>query len=106
MGEAQIPSAALGIVKDGELVYAEGFGVAELGKDDPVTPQSIFHVASIGKTVVGTAVLQLVEQGKIDLDAHIVDYLPYFQLVDDRSAIPNEDFCLGKRRFPRLNLDH
>ena len=84
MEEAQIPGVALGIVKDGELVYAEGFGVAELGKDDPVTPQTVFHLASIGKTVVGTAVLQLVEQGKIDLDAPIVDYLPYFQLADER----------------------
>ncbi len=83
MVERGIPGASIGVVKDGELVYAKGFGVSELGGEEPVTPESLFCLASIGKTVVATALMQLVEQGKIDLDDAVVDYLPYFELADD-----------------------
>lgn len=84
MAEYHIPGLALGVVKDGQLVYARGFGIAELGSDRPVTPQSVFLLSSIAKTVTSTAVMQLVEQGKISLDAPVTDYLPYFQLADER----------------------
>lgn len=104
MQENRIPGCAVGIVKDGRLVYEKGFGVANLDSGQPVTPQSLFHLASIGKTVVGTALVQLAEQGKIDLDATVSTYLPYFQLADERyteitirqmlshtSGMPDED---------------
>lgn len=84
MEEYHAPGMALGVVKGGQLVYARGFGVAQLGSDRPVTPQSVFLFSSIAKTVTGTAVMQLVEQGKIDLDAPVTDYLPYFQMADER----------------------
>jgi CubicO group peptidase (beta-lactamase class C family) len=84
MAEYQVPGLAIGIVKDGMLVYAQGFGVTELGKDQPVTPQSVFLLSSIAKTATSTAVMQLVEQGKIELDAPVTDYLPYFALADER----------------------
>ena len=82
MVEYQIPGVAVGVVKDGEIAYARGFGVAEMGTEIPVTPNSVFHMASIGKTVVAIAIMQLVEQGRIDLDAPVVDYLPYFEMAD------------------------
>lgn len=81
MADKQVPGAALGIVKDGELFYAKGFGVAELGNGAPVTPESVFYMASIGKSVTGMAIMQRPE-GKIDLDAPVIDYLPYFTLND------------------------
>jgi len=84
MEENSIPGVAVGVVKDGEIVYAKGFGVAEMGSDRPITPQSLFHMASIGKTVVGTALVQLAEKGLVDLDAPVTDYLPYFELADER----------------------
>ena len=82
MASGQVPGAAVGIVKDGELVYAKGFGVTELGSDEPVTPDSIFHMGSVAKTPTAMAIMQLVEAGKIDLDAPLTKYLPYFTLAD------------------------
>ena len=80
MGDGSVPGAAIGIVKDGELAYARGFGVAELGSDDPVTPESIFNMASITKTAVGMAIMQLVDEGKIDLDAEVTGIYPILLL--------------------------
>lgn len=80
----RLPGFAIGVVKNGKLIYAKGFGVAKLGTDSPVTSRSLFHMASVTKTFVATAVMQLVEQGKIDLDAPITKYLPYFKMDDAR----------------------
>ena len=81
-----IPGLGIGIVEEGENVYARGFGRQSLDTQVPVTPELIFGVASVSKCFVATAVMQLAEQGKIDLDTPIVQYLPYFQLDDDRFA--------------------
>ena len=86
MQKYSIPGFALGIVKDGHPIYAKGFGVAEVGSDRPVTSRSIFHTASVNKTVVATAIMQLAEAGKIDLDGLVTDYLPYFSMADKRYA--------------------
>jgi CubicO group peptidase (beta-lactamase class C family) len=75
---------AIGIVKSGELIYAQGFGVRNLNTQEPVTPRSLFHLASVSKPFVATAILQLVEQGKIALDAPVITYLPHFRLNDPR----------------------
>ncbi len=77
-----VPGAAVGIVKDGKLVYSNGFGVTARGSTDPVTPESVFLMASVAKSVVGMAIMQLVEDGKIELDAPVTKYLPYFTLQD------------------------
>jgi CubicO group peptidase (beta-lactamase class C family) len=85
MREQKIPGLAIGIVRDGRLVYARGFGVMEMGKPDrPITPQTLFHMASITKPFVATALMQLVEQGKVNLDDPVVKYLPYFTIDDPR----------------------
>ena len=71
-----------------QLVYANGFGVGKLGSDEPVTPDSVFAMGSVAKTPVAMAIMQLVEDGKIDLDAPVTKYLPYFTLADpDAGAI-------------------
>jgi CubicO group peptidase (beta-lactamase class C family) len=77
---------ALGIVKGDELIYAQGFGVRNLETGEPVTPRSLFHLASISKTFVATALMQLVEAGQLELDTPVVAYLPYFGLNDERAA--------------------
>jgi CubicO group peptidase (beta-lactamase class C family) len=77
---------AIGIVKEGELLYAHGFGVRNLDTQEPVTTRTLFHLASLSKPFVATAIVQLVEQGKMALDAPIVTYLPYFHLKDPRST--------------------
>jgi CubicO group peptidase (beta-lactamase class C family) len=80
----QIPGLAIGIIKDGQVAYTKGFGLAEVGTDRAVTPETVFQLGSNSKTVVVTAIMQLKEQGKIDLDAPVAAYLPYFQLADER----------------------
>src|SRR5437660_7519626 len=79
--EEKIPGFAIGVVEKGKLVYARGFGVMKLGDaTQPVTPETLFHMASITKPFVATALMQLVEQRKIDLDARVTKYVPYFRL--------------------------
>lgn len=84
MSETQVPGLAVGIVKDGKVVYTRGFGEMELGKERLITPQSTFYWASVAKSVTATAIMQLVEQGKLDLDTPLTGYLPYFQMVDEQ----------------------
>src|SRR5882672_1267063 len=81
----EIPGLAIGIVENDQLVYAHAFGLKHLGRPtDPLTTRSLFHMASITKPFVGTAIMQLVERGIVDLDAPVAKYLPYFRLADDR----------------------
>jgi CubicO group peptidase (beta-lactamase class C family) len=82
-----MPGIAVGIVQQGHLVYARGFGVRVMG--DPsktITPDTLFHMASVTKPFVATAVMQLWEQGKVDLDAPVTKYVSYFQIDDPRAA--------------------
>src|SRR5262249_5773677 len=62
-----IPGAALGVVHDGRLVYARGFGYANLSTHAKVQPDSLFRVASITKTFTQTAIEKLVEEKKLSL---------------------------------------
>jgi CubicO group peptidase (beta-lactamase class C family) len=86
MDSNHVPGLALGIVQDGQVVYAEGFGVARVDTDQPVTPQSVFQIADQTHTFTALAALQLAEQGKLELDAPVVEYLPYFRLADERCS--------------------
>lgn len=79
-----VPGLGVGMVENGEIVYARGFGVQSLETGAPVTLDSLFCIASIAKCFVAAAVMQLVEQGKLDLDTPLVQYLPDFRLDDER----------------------
>jgi CubicO group peptidase (beta-lactamase class C family) len=81
----EIPGFAIALIDDGKVVYEKGFGVLSLKNADATTPRSLFHMASITKPFVATAVMQLVEKGKIRLDAPITEYLPYFEMADPRA---------------------
>jgi CubicO group peptidase (beta-lactamase class C family) len=85
MRDDPTPGMAIGVVHNGHLVYARGFGVRKLGHPEkPVTTETLFHMASVTKPFVATCLMQLWEQGKVDLDAPVVKYLPYFRLNDPR----------------------
>jgi CubicO group peptidase (beta-lactamase class C family) len=78
MEEYHIAGAAIAVVKDGELFFAKGYGYADLEKGIPVDPeQTIFHIGSNTKPFTWTAVMQLVEQGQLDLDTDINTYLDF-----------------------------
>jgi CubicO group peptidase (beta-lactamase class C family) len=78
MEENHIAGAAIAVVKDGKLFFTKGYGYADLENKIPVDPeQTIFRTGSVGKVFTWTAVMQLVEQGKLDLDADINTYLDF-----------------------------
>src|SRR5215218_6009276 len=78
MEKYHIAGAAVSVVKDGELFFAKGYGHADLENKIPVDPeQTIFHVGSVGKLFTWTAVMQLVEEGKLDLDEDVNTYLDF-----------------------------
>ena len=72
------PGAALGIIKDGRIIYARGYGSANLDWRIPMTPQTVLRIGSITKQFVAVCVALLEEQGKLDLDDDIRAYLPEF----------------------------
>ena len=85
MTEYGVPGVAFGIVKNG-VTMARGFGVTNIEDPQPVTTDTVFALASISKTVTTTAMMRLVEQGKVDLDAPVQKYLPDFKLKDEAAA--------------------
>jgi CubicO group peptidase (beta-lactamase class C family) len=78
MEENHIAGAAVAVVKDGKLFFAKGYGYADIANGIPVDPeQTLFSIGSVTKLFTWTAVMQLVEQGKLDLDADINTYLDF-----------------------------
>ncbi len=71
-----VPGASVAVIQDGEIVYQTGFGSAQLEYDIPVTPSTIFHVASVSKQFTAFAVAMLADQGKLSLDDDIRKHLP------------------------------
>jgi len=70
------PGAAVSIVKDGEIVYKNGYGMANLEYDIPITPATIFHIASVSKQFTAFSILLLERDGKLNLDDDIRMYIP------------------------------
>jgi CubicO group peptidase (beta-lactamase class C family) len=69
------PGLALAVVKDGAVVHAAGYGLADM-RERPITPDTIFHLASCGKQFTGLGIAMLAEQGKLDLDDPVGKHLP------------------------------
>lgn len=78
------PGLAVGVIEDGEIIYADAHGVQGLGTKKPLSTKSLFHMASVSKPFVATAIVQLIEKGKIQLDDQLTDHLPYFTMSDER----------------------
>lgn len=77
-------SAAIAIMDDGKIVYSECFGMADREKSIPVDTNTIFNIGSVSKVYVATAIMLLVDEGKVDLDKPVVKYLPEFSMADER----------------------
>jgi CubicO group peptidase (beta-lactamase class C family) len=72
--QLQIPGLSAAIVQDGRIAWSKGFGYADVEQNKPVTPTTAFHLASLTKTFAATIVMQLVEQGAIDLNDPVSEY--------------------------------
>jgi len=76
MQAQQIPGVALAVIKDGKMIIARGYGFANVEHQVPVKPETIFQSGSTGKQFTATAVMMLVEDGKLNLDDKITKYFP------------------------------
>jgi N-acyl-D-amino-acid deacylase len=77
MRKHSIPGGAVAVLRDGKLIYARGFGFADVEKKTPVQPDALFRIASVSKTLTAVAIMRLVEEGKLDLDERIAPFIAH-----------------------------
>lgn len=91
MTKWKLPGVAAVVVQHDEVIYLQGHGVREQGKDDPVTPDTLFALASLTKAFAATGLGVLVDEGKADWDDKVSKHLPAFRLHD---ALADRDVTL------------
>lgn len=82
LAEYGVPGIAVAVVHEGEVAFAQGYGVRSVETNEPVAEDTQFSIGSITKSFTALAIAQQVDAGTLDLDAPITDYLPDFQLSD------------------------
>src|SRR5258708_1876414 len=75
-----LPSLSVGIVKDQQLIWSKAYGMADLKKNVPATPSTIYSICSISKLFTSVAIMQLYEAGKLRLDDSVAVVLPTFNI--------------------------
>jgi CubicO group peptidase (beta-lactamase class C family) len=75
MRERHVPGAAIAVIKDGKIVKAEGYGLANVELNVPATKETVFEIGSVSKQITAAAIMLLVEEGKVNLDEKISKYL-------------------------------
>jgi CubicO group peptidase (beta-lactamase class C family) len=85
MEAKNVPGVSVGILHEGGSTTG-GFGVTHVDHPLPVTDETLFQIGSITKTFVGTAIMRLVEQGHLDLNATVRTYMPGFQVADEEAS--------------------
>lgn len=81
------PGCALAVIKDGQIVYKRGYGMADLDHDIPIKPDTVFHVASVSKQFTAMAVLLLAKQGKLSLDDRVQKHITELREFDQPVTI-------------------
>src|SRR5260370_19212796 len=80
--EYQVPGAAVAVVQGGKVIWLKGYGVRDVTKPGAVDENTIFQLASVTKTLTGAAAATVVDEGKLDWDKPIFNYLPEFVRYD------------------------
>jgi CubicO group peptidase (beta-lactamase class C family) len=118
MAEWKVPGLAVGVVKDGKVVIARGYGYRDVARKLPVTADTLMAIGSNSKSFTTTLMGMLSDAGKLDWNAPVRNYLPDFQLQDDvatrlmtptdlvthRSGLPRHDALWFGRSFTRADL--
>ena len=86
MAKEQVPGLAIAVVKDGEVIYQRGFGHRDVARDLPVTVDTAFPIASVSKSFAVLTLGTLVQEGKLDWDRPVREYLPDFKLYEPEST--------------------
>jgi CubicO group peptidase (beta-lactamase class C family) len=106
MKDWSVPGLAISIVKDGKLLYAKGFGFRDVDRGLDVTPDTLFAIGSCTKAFTATALAILVDEGKLNWDKPVREYLPTFKL-DDHFATDRmtpRDLVCHRSGLPRHDL--
>ena len=80
---SKVPGVAIGIIQDGKLIYSKGFGVREKGKPEPITPQTLFMIGSITKSLTTFMMAHLVDEGLFSWNTPVTQVMPAFALGDE-----------------------
>jgi N-acyl-D-amino-acid deacylase len=75
MREHDIPGGAVAVMREGKLIYARGFGYADVENGTPVQPDALFRIASVSKSITGAAIMKLVEEGRLGLDDLVAPFI-------------------------------
>jgi len=102
---ARLPGLQVAVIRDGQIAYSEGFGVREAGASDAVTRNTVFAANSFSKTMFAYVVLQLVDEGVIELDRPMASYLPR-PLADYEFYTDLADEARADALTPRMALSH
>lgn len=78
----KVPGVAVAVVKDGEVVFAGGWGEREVGKAGRVDGDTLFSIASITKAFTSASLSILADEGRLDMDDRVIDHLPWFRMAD------------------------
>src|SRR5262249_11566643 len=81
------PGCALAVIKDGQIVYKRGYGMADLDHDIPIKPDTVFHVASVSKQFAPMSIMLLPKQGKLSLDDKVQKYITELREFDQPITI-------------------
>jgi CubicO group peptidase (beta-lactamase class C family) len=102
----RVPGLAIAVVKDGEVIYARGFGKRDVAKDLPVTPQTLFAIGSCTKAFTTFVMGMLVDEGKLEWDTPVRTYLPGFRMSDPiaTESITPRDLVTHRSGLPRHDL--
>lgn len=82
MTEFQVPGLAIAVVSQDKVLLAKGYGVRDIGNNQPVTAQTMFGIASNTKAFTAAALAMLIDQGKLSWDDKVIEHIPEFQLFD------------------------
>lgn len=104
MSAEAVPGAAVAVVADGEVIFERGYGLADLSSGRPVTPDTVFGIGSLGKSLTAVAIMQLVADGRLALDTPAIALLPELRLPEPfpTSAITVEHLLSHASGLPVL----
>ena len=103
MAELHVPGAAVGVIRNNEVVFLKGYGVRDLDSKKPVTERTVFATGSITKSFTAAAIAALVDDGKLEWDRPVREYLPWFRLDNPHATelITLRDMLSHRSGMPR-----